>query len=78
MLLLKKVNMKIIRKHYLVNDTRIKSWFAFWPVTITNNGIRETRWLEKVRVEQVYKTVIVQHSGIVYEWRNIRFIEKNK
>lgn len=31
-------------------DKRVKTWFAVLPVTID----RETRWLEKVTVEQYY------------------------
>lgn len=53
-----------MRKHNpLTGQTRIRSWFAILPVTAGN----ETRWLEKVTLEQSYNT---QQPG----WCNDRFV----
>lgn len=41
--------MRFKPKHQL-DDERIATWFAWWPVTIGE----ETRWLERVRVRQVF------------------------
>lgn len=42
-------------------DTRIKTWFALFPVIIDN----ECRWLETVTVKQIY----------LLGWDNIEFID---
>ena len=49
---------------------RIHKWFALFPVTIKN----ETRWLERVEVEQIYvnKTSLLGYSEP--NWRNLKFM----
>ena len=52
---------------------RIETWFALFPVTIG----RETRWLEKVTVEQEYKEMANFCADVIVpsnEWLNVKFI----
>lgn len=43
-------------------DTRIKTWFALWPVIIEN----ECRWLETVTIKQRY----------LVGWYNVEFVDE--
>lgn len=59
-------------------ETRRKTFFAWLPVTISN----ETRWLEKVTIQQTAVRVVI-HSDILddvtaVKWRNTSFINKEK
>jgi hypothetical protein len=54
---------------------RIRTFFAILPVTIENNvtNTRETRWLEKVTVQEVYR----DYSDLPFSsshWEPIKFI----
>lgn len=56
-------------------DTREKTYFAFFPITIEN----ETRWLEKVKVFQVARLYVI-HSDIgsdeiKIKWENMNFVD---
>lgn len=52
------------------DDVRIKTWFAILPVTIDN----ETRWLERVYVEQKY---LYDWTTGCRRWCNLTFLEKS-
>ena len=56
-----------------INDLRIVKKFALLPVTIG----KETRWLEKVKIEQRY--IVLQNScsesGISNGWIDIKFMD---
>ena len=51
-------------------DTRVVQHFAIFPVTIEKDGVRETRWLETVRVGQ---TLTSYFHGLV--WEDTKFLE---
>ena len=51
---------------------RIHQWFALFPVTIDN----ETRWLERVEVEQIYVDKISPSGEPEPGWYNLKFINK--
>jgi len=42
--------MRFYNHNVVSGETRVKQFFAFFPVTIK----KETRWLEKVIIEQKY------------------------
>ena len=44
--------MRWIRPNYRDGDTRIHTFFAWFPVSIKKDDICETRWLTKVTVKQ--------------------------
>ena len=49
---------------------RVKTWFALFPVRVG----RETRWLEKVTVEQKY--TLVNFDDPYEDWYNVKFIDE--
>jgi hypothetical protein len=51
-------------------DERVRSWFAWWPVTVT--GV-ETRWLESVMVRERY--VGAAHGSIGNPWAPVAFVD---
>lgn len=44
--------MRWIRPNYRDGDTRIHTFFAWFPVSIKKDDIIETRWLTKLTVKQ--------------------------
>jgi hypothetical protein len=50
-------------------ERRVISYFAWIPVTIKNREVKETRWLERITVEQRFELGWCDN-----EWCNIRFI----
>lgn len=52
-------------------DTRIKPWFAFFPVEIGN----EVRWFERVYVKQVY-TKSIYGGRVVFYWADVEFVDE--
>jgi hypothetical protein len=50
---------------------RVRRWFAWWPVTIR----QETRWLERVAVQQQYSTFLSGGGGY---WRNQDFVDERQ
>lgn len=57
---------------YDLGTTRIKTWFALFPVTIKYGS--ETRWLEKVTVKQKWVRNKYAILSSEYYWENIEFI----
>lgn len=51
-----------------IDDERVRSWFAFFPVFIGS----ERRWLERVVVRQRREAIPSPH-GFVHSWENIAF-----
>lgn len=51
---------------------RIHQWFAIIPVTIDN----ETRWLERVEVEQIYINTTTPSGEPEPNWYNLKFINQ--
>lgn len=49
---------------------RIHKWFALFPVTIDN----ETRWLERVEVEQIYIKTTTPSGEPGRNWYNLKFV----
>ena len=64
--------MKFTKTYPQFRDTRIKTFFAWFPVSIFRSVnyrvIKETRWLEMVTVKQSY--------GIWDSWENVSFLNK--
>ena len=61
--------MRWISPNYHDGDTRIHTFFAWFPVSIIEEDIRETRWLTMVTVKQRL------YCGRYYNhWINIEFI----
>lgn len=66
-----------MRKHgYKHGDIRVRSFFAFFPVTICKfrESVRvseETRWLERVKVRQQFSHI----SSFSPRWLNIEFVD---
>lgn len=46
-------------------DTKMRSWFAWLPVTVGN----ETRWLERVTVMYIYGTTCAK------KWDSLYFVD---
>ena len=65
------MRIKINQPH--IGEKRIKTWFALLPVSALNKKTElvEYRWLEFVKVEQIYKGNIKYLIG----WRNWYFID---
>ena len=42
-------------KRFRVGDERTREFFAWWPVTVRNEHGAETRWLERVRVLEMFQ-----------------------
>lgn len=61
--------MRKIQKIQRAGDVRIIKKFAWFPVSVVYCGIEETRWLEKVKIRQVYCLTWHDHY-----WENERFI----
>jgi hypothetical protein len=53
----------------LRGEMRVRSWFAFLPVTINS----ETRWLERVTVEERQEFHVADVCRVM--WRKMRFVE---
>lgn len=57
-----------------IDRDRIDEWFAILPVTIKyykdNIYVKETRWLERIKVKQRYEDV-----GYDFVWVNKSFID---
>ena len=51
-------------------NTRVRSFFALFPVTVWYKHHRETRWLERVTVQYVYKV----HERDCNEWVKESFL----
>jgi hypothetical protein len=68
--------MRFFEQQHEVGTTRIRSWFAWWPVTCEG----ETRWMERVTVEQVYAgtSMMGEDPGAPFSWMNKRFSTANK
>lgn len=61
--------MRWIRPKYHPNDTRIHTFFAWFPVVVKTYDTVETRWLTTVTVKQcLYYGLRCDH------WVNIEFI----
>lgn len=60
-----------------VNGTRIRTFFAWFPITICKDGYETTRWLETVTVEERFFPLSVSPAGttIGSSWRIIKFID---
>jgi len=59
--------MRFFKPEY--KSLRIQKWFALLPVTIG----KETRWLEKVEVEQIYLDKISRSGQAKSAWHNKSF-----
>lgn len=57
------------KKPTQLGETRIKTFFAIFPITIGT----ETRWLEKVTVEQEYSRIDFDQAPDM--WLSIKFID---
>lgn len=67
--------MKFNHGNKKVGDTRIKSWFAWFPVRLHG----ETRWMERVTVEQVcYGYSMMGEQGEPVGWMNKRFVDESE
>ena len=64
--------MRWIKPHYKYGDTRNITFFAWFPVSISNNGITDTRWLTTVTVKQELYYGYVKGA----RWINIEFIDR--
>jgi hypothetical protein len=60
--------MRWIRPNYRDGDTRIHTFFAWFPVSVIAEDIRETRWLTMVTVKQRL------YRGRYNHWINSEFI----
>lgn len=83
-----KNTMKFIKPTYKLGQTRIIKKFALFPITIGN----ETRWLERVWIEQKIIKYIYIHHSLPYppqalidkglfdylKWENIKFLDKRQ
>jgi hypothetical protein len=61
--------MRWISPNYREGDTRIHTFFAWFPVSIIEEDIRETRWLTMVTVKQR-----LFFCGRYNHWINSEFI----
>lgn len=41
-------------QRFKVGDERVVEWFAWLPATVRSSAGTESRWLERVRVRQVF------------------------
>ena len=62
--------MKWIKALPSEGDTRIKTVFALWPITLYTYGKRETRWLCWTKIQQIYCGGYAD-SG----WDDLQFID---
>ena len=64
--------MRIIKQ---LSGYRIRTFFALLPITIIDNHskIKETRWLEKVTVQEVYRDNSDAFLLVSY-WEAVKFI----
>ena len=54
-----------------IGETRIKTFFAWLPVTVDNYRYgKKTKWLEQITVEQIWK---YSWDG-VNKWKSIKFL----
>ena len=69
--------MKSTGKFFAIGDTRIKKWFAIFPVVVEDfyKRKRETRWLEFVMVEQELRERQEDFFHSNRYWKNIKFVE---
>jgi hypothetical protein len=65
--------MRWIRPNYRDGDTRIHTFFAWFPVSVKKDDICETRWLTMVTVEQR-----LYCDWPYYYWINSEFIGEKK
>lgn len=54
------------------NGTRVRTFFAWLPVTVEKDDFTITRWLEKVTIEEKYIEGLF-HPGY---WNTIKFIDE--
>ena len=69
--------MKFRKQRLTLNDRRVKTWFAWWPIYLCHHHC-EYRWLERVTVEQVVMGASLigeppHHS--TFRWENDRFVD---
>lgn len=58
------------KKDPKLGDKRTREYFAIFPVSIHYfQDKREYRWLENVKIRQVY-------NGAILGWENLYFVEK--
>jgi len=62
-----------MRRIKQLSGHRIRTFFAFLPITIKNNDFKETRWLEKVTVQEVYRDYS-DYFLLVSHWEAVHFI----
>ncbi len=66
--------MRHVKTFNVLGDRRTRSWFAWFPAVVNTRETHETRWLERVTVEQEY--IIVEKGANKYEdWKNVRFAD---
>jgi hypothetical protein len=63
--------MKITKKLPRYGDKRLIKRFALFPISIIQNHIKDTRWLEFVVIEQKFAEGLTDDF-----WENVRFINK--
>lgn len=58
-------------------DTKVIKKFAFLPITICTKTIKETRWLEQVKIEYEYKFDSSKKIfGYSIGWHKKRFLDE--
>ena len=59
-----------------LGDTRVREWFAILPVWLgrDEDDLSECRWLERVKVKQVYSRVLNKFNNYIDDWKNHRFV----
>lgn len=68
---------KKIKEPPLIGSLRIKTYFAWIPISIVNNGIETTKWLQYVTVLQRYEYGSSADGTPPY-WDSIEFINHPK
>ena len=63
--------MRKTKRKYAFGAMRVVERFAFLPVRAENDDIIEWRWLERVKIQQVYI-----NKGYYGAWKNSYFIDK--